>query len=558
MIKSNFGWALLTIVVMLIGFVSCEQEDRFVGYNVVGSNAAHLNKFLMDVEAVTLGPDSIRADRNLLQNAVIGVYDEPILGKNKSYFYSQVRLGTTNPEFGENAIVDSVVLSIPVFANTNDTVATAHRLVSTRYTLSNTDAECTVTDTLKIFETQHFFEMDSLYGNSNASMNLQVHRVTENLNSIDSMRFSNQNVQTGELFGSKIIDKNVFKSLRYQFSSLDADTDSTAVSADTQPMLTINLDGMKNFVQNEVVNAEGSTNLGDQISFINNVLQGIRIGVADDNGFLFTFNPSAMIIVAYISSDNANFTDENGNGVNDDEEDCPVQLVQPRTSQTMSFITGSSLASSSGAKYYNVVQSRIYNEPGSVLYNQSNLATNYLEGMGGAKVKLSLDPVQVNAVKDSIRNNNWVISEAHFKIYPDMSAQNDWTIPQYLYLYNHSQNALLADYGDATTFGTSNPQAFPFLQISTAYDSDKGYYLLRCTEYFKNIVEKNESLDDLAIEMGNYLGFSSTDYFYTPRNAFFSNRAFNPYRLAIVGTHPSAANQDKKLQLEIYYNKQSN
>ena len=175
---------------MLIGFTACEQEDRFVGAGVVGDGAAQLHKAYVDLMAVTLGPDSLRADRTVLQNAVIGVYDEPLFGKNKSYFYSQVRLGTLNPDFGNNSVVDSVILSIPVFAQSSDTISREHRLLSTRYTLSTTDTECTIVDTLSVYETRYLFEMDSLYGNRNSTMTLQVHRVTDNLRTIDSARLS--------------------------------------------------------------------------------------------------------------------------------------------------------------------------------------------------------------------------------------------------------------------------------------------------------------------------------------------------------------------------------
>ena len=555
MIKRNLHWALLTGILMLIGLMSCEQEDRFVGYDVLGDGSAQLNKAYVDVLAQTLGPDSLRADRKILQNATIGVFDEPVLGKNKSYFYSQVRLGVTNPEFGDNAVVDSVILSIPVFAQTEDTLATTHRLLTTRYTLNNSDEACSILDTLTTYETAYKFQMDSLYGNRNATMTLQVHRITENMQTVDSARYSNQDLATGELFGSQEITSQVLKISTAQFSTLDAETDSTMISADATPYIRMHLNGMKDFVQQNVVNQQGSTNLGDQISFINNVLQGIRIGVADDNGFLFTFNPSALNITAYISSDNESFIDENGNGVNDDEEDCPIIVTESRKTETMSFIIGSSLSQDAGSRYYNVVQSRIFNEPGSVIYNQTGQAINYLEGMGGAKVRISLNAERIEAIRDSVRNHGWVINEAHFKVYPDLAAQSNWEIPQYLHLYNFSQKSLLPDYGNASTFETSNPQAFPYIQISRPYDEDRGYYLLRVTEFIKNIIEDNAAVDDLALVMGNYIGYSVTDYFYTPLNPYFSNQVYNPFRLAIVGANPSAANEAKKLQLEIYYNK---
>ncbi|MDO5656496.1 MAG: DUF4270 family protein [Flavobacteriaceae bacterium] len=556
MIKRNYGWALLTGLIMIFSLMSCEQEDRFVGYNVVGEGAAGFHNAYVELLATTLGPDTLRTDRKLLQNAVIGVYDEPILGKNKAYFYSQVRLGTLNPQFGTNAVVDSVVLLIPAYSKKNDTIATEHRLINTRYGLSNTDNSCTVTDTIYTYETRRKFRLDSIYGNRNSVMTLQVHRVTQSLQSIDSAKYSNQSHSIGELFGSMQFNAEAFTRSTADVHS-SSRSDSTLLVNELNPVVRMKLDGMKDFVQQNIVGAQGSSSLGDQVSFLNQVLQGIRIGVAEENGFLLTFNPANINLIAYISSDNASFTDENGNGIDDTEEDCPVHTIKPRKNETLNFIIGSSLSEMSGSKYYNVVYSQIFNEAGSVVYNQTNQPVNYLEGMGGAKVKLSLDPQQIEAVRDSVRNNNWVISQAHFKVYPDLSAQGSWPIPQYLHVYNYTNGKLIPDYGTPQGFTSGNVQAFPFLQISQPYDATKGYYLLRVTEFIKNIVEGNAAIDDLALNMGNYIGNSGSDYFYSPPNAWFSNQAYNPFRLAITGTHPSS-NPSHKLQLEILYNKRQN
>ena len=558
--KHNFGWSLAAIVgLMLLGLTSCEQEDRFVGSNVVGDGAAQFHKAYLDLVATTIATDTLRADRTVLQNASIGVYDEPLLGKTKSYLYSQVRLGTTNPEFGNNAVVDSVVLTIPVFTQTKDTLSKEYFHFNTNYTISNSeDGDCNVTDTIRQYKTRYLFNIDSIYGNKSATMNLQVHRIMEGLKTIDSARYSNQSVQIGELFGSKQINSKAYKTFTSQFRNVGTETDSTIIAQDASAVINMKLDGMKTFVQNNIVNQEGSPNLGDQVSFINNVLQGIRIGVQDENGFILTINPSFLKLVAYISEDNESFVDENNNGVHDPEESCGAVMTKARVNKSLDFVIGSNLQMNSGNQYYNVVQSRIENSLGSVNYNQPNTAVNYVEGMGGARVKISIDPQQIEAIRDSVRNNNWVISEAHFKVYPHTATQGNLPLPEYLYAFNLSKNKLIADYGDIDDVNSDNIQVFPYLQISRPYDEEKKYYLLRVTEYFKNIVEKNAEIDDLAIEMGTYLGFSNADYFYTPKNAFYSNRVFNPYRLAIVGSNPTADLMDKKLQLEIYYNKKEN
>lgn len=559
--KIKLGLIPVLLVTLFLGITSCEQEDKFVGSSVVGSNAANLFKTYVDITAKTLEPDSIRADRSVMVNTTIGAFDENTFGKTKSYFYSQVRLGQINPTFGGNPVVDSVVLSIPVFGRTKsegDTISIDHNLIKTIFKVDVESGECVVTDTLRQYETKYQFEMDSLYGNRNSMMTLQVHRVTESLGSITDPKFSNQDISVGELFGSMDINSKVYKRSVSQIRN--SETDSTSISSDVSPSIRMHLDAMKNFVQTNIVDQEGSTNLGDQISFINNVLQGIRIGVSDDNGFLFNLNPSLLKLNAYISYDNESFVDENGDGIHDNEVECDVVSTTARSVRTLNLNIGSNLESS-GNQLYNVVQSRIINENGTIPYNQENLSTSYVEGMGGAKTLVSFDAEQIDAIRDSVANKGWIVTEARLKVYPDTSVQGTLGLPKYLYVYNHTDGTILDDYGSSETLTNDNQniQAFPYLQISRPYgDDNNDYYLLRVTEFVKNIVEENQEIDDLAIEMGSYLGFVATNYFYAPPTAYYSNRVYNPYRLAIIGTNPNDGNSDKKLQLEIFYNKREN
>ncbi|MXV38606.1 DUF4270 family protein [Flavobacteriaceae bacterium Ap0902] len=551
MINKIFGSQILWIV-LLLGFItSCEQEDNLVGYDIVGGNAANFEKAYVNLTARTIGADTLRSDGRVLYNATIGSYYEPIFGSTKSSYYSQVRLGRLDPQFGEEAQVDSVVLSIPVYAITSDTISKSRSLFKTTYRLSNSDENCTVTDTLTQYLKTVKFPLDSVYGNAEMHMTLRVQRVIENMGTIDSIYYSNKNFQTGEMFGSKVIDNSVVRNSIIQYGSSNP-TDSTVISRDTSPNVKVRLDGMNAFVQDEIVNQQGSSNLGDQISFISNVLQGIKIDVVEENGFIFNIAPSEMSMIAYISSNNPNFIDSNGDGIHDPEENCPVVSVLPRRTETLEFIVGSSMSNSSN-RYYNVSQNTISNTNGMIMNNPSDPSVNYLKGMGGAKVVLSMDPLQIEGIRNNVDNNGWAINEAHIKVYPETSVQGILPLPRYLYLYNASHNDVLPDYGTpASVEDFPNTQAFPYGEIAMPYNSEEGYYLLRCTEFLKNIVEKNAPIDDLMLELGTFTGVQPTDLFFEPDSPFNSNRIYNPFRLAIHGTNP-VANLEKKLQLEIYY-----
>ena len=60
-----------------------------------------------------------------LSEATLGAFDEPNFGMQKSSYVTQVRLSSYDPDFGANAVVDSVVLQMkPLYQTATDSVVT--------------------------------------------------------------------------------------------------------------------------------------------------------------------------------------------------------------------------------------------------------------------------------------------------------------------------------------------------------------------------------------------------------------------------------------------------
>lgn len=537
------------MLILMTVFTACEQEDKYVGSAIVGDNAAQFNIAHVDVNATTLPSDTVKTNREILFNAVIGVFDDAVFGKSKASYYSQVRLSKLSPEFGKNPVVDSVILSIPTFYNKKDTLKHENYLFKKTFKVKvSDDKSCEITDTVFHYRNDRKYKIDSIYGKKDSQITLKVERVTESMKITDSIKYSNMSLATSETFGEKKIDNKAWLRQEITYLKKDKKGDSTVVSDDKKPFIRIKLDNLKTFMQNNVFNESASSNLSDQISFINNVLQGIKISAVEDNGFLLNFNPAEMKLTAYYTADNDKFVDKNNNGVHDEEENCPEQQTLKRINKTFDFIVGNTTRTPKASiADYNVAFSSFEHSGGSIDYSGSQ--TNYVAGLGANKIKIELDKSQMEAIRDSVINSNWVITEAHFKIFPDTNTQGNLPLPNFLYSYNHTQGKLLPDFGVVENGNNSGFHGFPANTINVAYDKKKGYYMLRVTKFIKEVLEENASLDDLAIEMGSYLLLKSGK----PKDAFYSNRVFNPYRLAIKGAE--SFDNDEKLQLEIYYNK---
>ena len=111
--KKIFNILLASIVMVTAGvsIVSCEDESIGLGSGLVGGDVEG-NFTSYDVIAYNTYADSIRSDQKVLQNALLGAYEESVFGQTKASFISQLRLSTTSPNFGTNPQVRRPALTL--------------------------------------------------------------------------------------------------------------------------------------------------------------------------------------------------------------------------------------------------------------------------------------------------------------------------------------------------------------------------------------------------------------------------------------------------------------
>jgi hypothetical protein len=131
---------LVSIVVL---FASCDKDFNEIGSDVIGDDHFGLTPYTSEVVAFNQNLGSMQSN-NLPVNA-LGYYNNPVFGKTKASFVTQVELATVNPTFGTNPTVTKVELSVPYFS-----------------TLKETDAETG----------DNTYELDSIYGGSKIKLSV--------------------------------------------------------------------------------------------------------------------------------------------------------------------------------------------------------------------------------------------------------------------------------------------------------------------------------------------------------------------------------------------------
>ncbi len=146
---SRFIKSILALVMVSLVVFSCKKEVSQIGLDVVGGNP--LNVLSMDtatIRAYSVIRDSVRTDK--ISPNLLGYVVDPVFGTTKASLFTQFGLSTATFSFGEQPVLDSVVLSLN-------------------------------------------YKMTSVYGDSLAPLSFKVYEINEVLN-YDSAYYSNQMV----------------------------------------------------------------------------------------------------------------------------------------------------------------------------------------------------------------------------------------------------------------------------------------------------------------------------------------------------------------------------
>lgn len=517
---------------------SCEDDISDVGSGLIDSGSI-ANAFYVDVVSYNTNNDSIRSDELVLQSGVLGVYEEPLFGRTKAKFISQARMSSFNPDFGANAEMDSVILSIPVYYKNNvDDID-----VDTTYLYLGEGEQPSDTATMRITRT---YKLDSIYGNTDLTMNLQVREVAEYLYSQDTTYYSNPalapcagcpNINEIDVFptvlGSVEIKNKV---TTHQIKKRNSTSNEVPPVA-----FQIKLD--KDYFKQKFIDNQNSSDLNDNSAFIRNFFRGIELSILENQGFIFNFNPAspAFNLVMYYHYDDPEEPEEDLNGVyglifNTYWSPTPGYNVQINQFEH----------SNRSSQFVNA-----YTNPNTTA-GDSRL---YLAGMDGTKTVIKINQEQLNEIRQNVLNNDWAIVGAELNLYIDDSYS--LRTPPYLFAWNQFREDNKwknVNFSDVYSFYNSYPLSVQFNPMYNYSENDKKY-TIRITDYVKSIVEQNETYEEgsVILSLGNFLLSPSSSYsnVWSTTNPFYNNRAFNPYRVVLHGSN--SEQQDKKLRLKVYY-----
>ena len=433
-------------------FSACSSND----FNEIDGGLLKNPNFDTNVFTATIQVSQVKesaVQTNGLGGYLLGQYSQVPFGTKSATIVAQVTLPAVNPTFGtktqasensenksENETVTEAYLYIPFF-NPNSSNSNASYSQNVEYTL------------------------DSIYGNRDASFQVNVRELNYFLSDIDTdlnakIYYSNDTNITSNL-GASIVSNTTStytisnKAItRYQFDNPQTSEDESKKVQDVlAPGLRIPLS--TNFFQTKIINKEGSSELANANEF-KKYFKGISVSASNFSKDLMMLlnmaNAKIEIVYSYETSGTNSTTTE---------------TRKNRYELSLNGITVN-----------------LFNNSGENLTDSSKI---YLSGALGQTASITISNTDIA----NIKSQKLMVTDASLLLYVDNSVSYTKE-PERLFIYNTQTGAVLVDYQyDPTSNADSSTYSYLYHLGKLQRENGKGaFYQLRITNHILNLVNE--------------------------------------------------------------------
>ncbi|MFT5215832.1 MAG: hypothetical protein ACI83H_000949 [Glaciecola sp.] len=554
--------ALLTLI--LAGFISCEKDFASIDSDVVNSdNATNFSTDILKFPVRTYNKKITPFQTNGLPVNLFGFYNDPVYGSSNVNFVGQMTPTAYNPTFGENVVIDSIVLNMPYFSR-------------------NTEIDEDGNNT---------YELDSIFGNSPIKLSVYKNNfflrdfnpdlefnVTQKYFSNGSSS-SNDIINVSDLEGQLLYQNDAFTTspseIRLTTIELDENGD-TVLDEDDNPVTNITLrqspairalldNPNDTFWQELIFDKEGEPQLSNQNNFVNH-FRGlyIKAEAIDANGTMMLLNlsTSATNITIYYTSDIEN-DDDTGTDTEADTE--AGQFVMNFSGNSVSLYDNNFITIPDGDTVNG--DENIYLKGGEGSMAIVELFKGTVEDENGAQVDA------FEHFKNSFRVDNGddtftqkkLINEAFLEFYVNQDFMQGEE-PDRIYIYDINQETALVDYFlDQSTSSTQiNAKILHLEPLRRVNDEPNGEgikYKVRITEHLNNIIVRDSSNVKLGLvvttnvnSIANYSSKNEDDVDGVKQIP--DGAVLSPRGTVLYGNNTS--NEAKKVKLTIFYTEPDN
>ena len=563
--------SLLFLFVLLI---SCDNDFNSLDSEVIGDD--HFDLELYDEATVVAYSKAtgVVQTNNLPLNA-LGIYKNDFFGTTKAHFVTQVELGSENPSFGFNPIIDSVYLYVPYFSELKSTETSGERVYELDSIYGNAE---TGKFRLKVLENGYYLrdldpednlQSSQKYFNDDKATKIDPFKGSELLN-------NSSNVAQNDLFYFSKKELYIYKT---NGAGLYVDSNGAVLSDQNNVTLRVIkerktpgmwLDLKNSFFQQKILDAASTANLFSNNAF-KNYFRGLLFEVEEinpDQGALAVLDFSkAELKILYKAASEA----------------VSVENPTPtRTRRTFSLKMGYNASTTLRNNSINLLEYNNSTEYDAGLAGSNEVLGSdrlYVKGGNGSVAFIDLfAPTELETLRNNVATKNWLVNDARLTFYVDKTAMTNvpkTSEPERIYIYDATNNLVLVDYTfDSSSSANLKNSKVVFggmIQRETTGPKKGIKYTIRLTEHIKRILkaDSNGEYQDnikIGVSVTESINLVSSAKLKAPISANGVQISdiplasiLNPLGTVLFGnvvTDPD--DEDKKLKLSIYFTKPNN
>lgn len=509
-------------LLLVVSLTSCEDDFNTIGSDIIGENDFITEPY--DLAEITTYSKKITAVQTSgLPQYLLGAYNDPVYGMSEVSLLTQLSLSATDPDFGTDPVLDSVVLVLPYYSTI-----------------------------VKKTEDEQTYELDSVYGAG--PFKLSVYESNYFLRDLDpttnfedeQLYYSNQKTEFENNLGILLSEETIYPSAK-EVVIIQETTALGQEGLDTlhlSPRLRINLP--IGFFKSKIIDKEGSQELLSNANF-QSYFRGLYLKAEALNG-------SGSMVAFNLLAEDAKIELYYTRTIDDPEKDGN-ETIEDEARFALRF------GENSVNVYDNNFQISLTGQ--DTVHGAPNL---YLKGGEGAMAVIELfsgpdnDDDGVADELEVLREKDWLINEANLTfVVNDALVPEGENEPERIMIYDLDNNQVLADYQFDFSINDNDPLNSRIIHLGRLKKDKNGnrYYKIRLTGHIRNIISNDSTNVKLGLVVSsnvNIAGFSKLkDTENESVSAVPTSSVITPEGTVLYGN--AALDESKRLKLNIYYTK---
>ena len=543
----------LLSVFFIILIYSCDKEFTSIDSDVISAeNAINFNTSSIDYPIVASNLRLNPVKSNNLPSFMLGYNNNPFYGESKASFLGQVVPAEFSPSFGENVVLDSVVLTIPYYSRGVDTDDDGNISYEIDSVYGNTATK------LYVYKSNFYLRDFNPSGDFSDSQNYYSNGALSNSESINQSEIEAELLYESGIIGDGS-DDFIPSSERIDLTSLDSLGESYVVSS-IAPAVRLKLNNPNdNFWQSLFFENEGNPELINPNTF-KEFFRGLYIkadGVNSEGSMmLLNFASSNTKLTIHYTSETSTDSDTDSGGTSTETITSQNEYVLNFTDNLVNIYENNFQVDVSNS---NTVEGdeRIYLKGGEGYMSTVDLFGGDIQDDNGEMVN-AFDHFKNSFYDEENEIANKIINEAYIEFFVDQT-QDIGSEPDRIYLYNFEQNTALIDYFldqsvSSTTINAKINHLEPLTRDGDSITGEGVKYKIRITEHLNNLILRDSTNAKLALVVTSNVG--SIDNFSILNSGeeerdFPSGAILTPKGTVLHGSQ--SEDLDKRPRIKIYY-----